>query len=150
MANDRKQSNVGLALFVGMAVGAVAGLFMAPKSGKENREEARKKLEELKKSWENGSMQKKVEETFGEISDESMKMYQTAQEELIKRMDTVKDLTDTAAYEEMVTSVVKWVQEKMGMSGEEADVKGRKLAKALKEEVKKRPAKRKPAITTKK
>lgn len=132
--NDRRKSNPGLTLFVGMALGAVAGLFLAPKSGKENREEAKKKLKDLQKSWESGDMQKQVQDIFGDVSNESMKMYKQAQDELTKRMESMKELTDRKTYEDMVSSVVTWVQDTMGMKGEEAEKKAKKLEKKMKDQ----------------
>jgi gas vesicle protein len=134
MNQDRKQSNLGLGLFIGMAIGAVAGIFMAPKSGKQNREEAAKKLKDLQKSWDTGELQKQVQDIFGDVSDESMKMYKQAQDELTRRMESMKELSDKKTYEDMVSSVVTWVQDSMGMKGEEAEKKAKKLEKKMKEE----------------
>jgi gas vesicle protein len=117
-----------------MAIGAVAGIFMAPKSGKQNREEAAKKLKDLQKSWDTGELQKQVQDIFGDVSDESMKMYKQAQDELTRRMESMKELSDKKTYEDMVSSVVTWVQDSMGMKGEEAEKKAKKLEKKMKEE----------------
>lgn len=145
MNQDRKQSNLGLGLFIGMAIGAVAGIFMAPKSGKQNREEAAKKLKDLQKSWESGDLQKQVQDIFGDVSEESMKMYKQAQDELTRRMEGMKELSDKKTYEDMVSSVVTWVQDSMGMKGEEAEKKAKKLEKKMKEEYEEHVDKKKTA-----
>ena len=145
MNQDRKQSNLGLGLFIGMAIGAVAGIFMAPKSGKQNREEAAKKLKDLQKSWESGDLQKQVQDIFGDVSDESMKMYKQAQDELTRRMEGMKELSDKKTYEDMVSSVVTWVQDSMGMKGEEAEKKAKKLEKKMKDEYEEHVDKKKTA-----
>lgn len=49
-----KQGNSFLAgLLAGAAVGSIAALLLAPKSGKETREDLRKKLEDLEKEFDN-------------------------------------------------------------------------------------------------
>lgn len=45
------KSKFGLGLILGIVGGALAGLFLSPKSGQENREAIAKKIEELKKTY---------------------------------------------------------------------------------------------------
>lgn len=102
---DNKKSRFGIGLVVGTILGALAGLFLAPQSGKETREAVLKKVEELKKELEKMEIDKKVKEIWGEVSEEGIKMYKAAQKNLVKKLDMLQDKWDQLDKEKYLTMV---------------------------------------------
>lgn len=130
--DNRNKSRFGIGLLLGATLGALAGVFLAPKSGKENREDAMKKWQELQDSWQRGEMKAKVQEIFGDVSEESVRLYKLATDELLRRMKELK-LSDRQTYDEIVTSVMEWLRTKMAMD-QTTEEKAEKLEKKLKDE----------------
>jgi gas vesicle protein len=108
--NNQKNSKMGLGLVLGVVLGAIGGVFLAPKSGKENREAAAKRIGEVKELIESGEMKKKIEEVFGEISEESVRVYNNALEEVMNRVEKMKTMT-AEDYAEVVQTVIDKVKE---------------------------------------
>lgn len=106
-----RKSNMGAGILFGAAVGFIAGLFMAPKSGKETRDQVAKKLKELKRALDDGELRERVEDMFGEVTDEGMKMYKNARKTLIKKLDEMKDDVDFDAYKNIVDDVVETIRD---------------------------------------
>lgn len=135
-----KQSNFGVGLAIGAAIGAVTALFLSPKSGKENRELAKMKFAEVKKFIESKEAEKKIQEIFGNADAQSKKIYANMQKEMSVRMDEVKEAInnfDTKKYTVIANDILKAVQEKVEMSQEKAD-KAKKYLVDMMEE--KKPA----------
>jgi gas vesicle protein len=113
MADGQRSSKFGLGLVFGMITGALAGLFLAPKSGKENREAVAKKITELRELLEEKEIDKKVQEIFGEVTAEAKELYLKVKEELINRLAELKeslDKIDREKYLNMVEEVMKTVR----------------------------------------
>jgi len=108
--NNQKNSKMGLGLVLGVVVGAIGGIFLAPKSGKENREAAAKKIGEVKDLIESGEMKKKIEDVFGEISEESVRVYNDVRDEVMNRIEHMKNMT-AEDYAEVVQTVIDKVKE---------------------------------------
>jgi len=128
--NNRKNSRFGVGLIVGIAAGALAGIFMAPKSGKENRKMAAKKLKELKEKLESGELEEQVRKTFGDTTDQLTKFYQDTRTEVLKRMNEMGENMNANDYVQMVKDVITKAREKQGVSEKEAH----KMQKYLEEE----------------
>jgi gas vesicle protein len=111
--NDQKKSNFGLGVLIGAALGSAAAFFFSPNSGKENREMAMKKLEELKKLLKNKSLDEIVTEIFGKVSEEGKHLYTLAREEMNERLDMMKESVeniDRDKYVQLVDDVIERVK----------------------------------------
>ncbi len=87
--NMKKSSGFGSGLMFGAVLGGIAALFFSPKSGKENREVARKKAEELQRYLKDEKIDERVQELFGEVSDEARKAYQQIRPQLAQKIAEV-------------------------------------------------------------
>ncbi len=104
-----KDSKFSTGLLIGAILGGLSAFFLSPKTGKENRKLLAKKVKELQDSFDDINIQAKVEEIFGDVTDESMKMYKSAQKDLSKRLEEVKGKIedfDQDKYIAMVEEVV--------------------------------------------
>ncbi len=110
MDNDQKKpSKFGLGLVLGTVLGGLAAFFLSPGSGKENREAVLKKIKELKDQIEDMEIDKKVQEIWGEVSDEGRKVYKQARKEVLMRLDEYQEKWedfDKEKYMKMVGEVV--------------------------------------------
>lgn len=123
MVSNKKSSRFGLGILLGMVVGAIAGIFMAPKSGKENKEAVFKKLQQLKKELQDAEIDKKVKEIYGDVTEKSLELYAKTRKELVKRLDDIKERVeeiDTDKYIEMVEDVVERVRKETDETVERA------------------------------
>ena len=107
---NKDGSKMGLGLLIGMVVGAVGGIFLAPKSGKENRDTVAKKLSEMKEMMESGEMREKIQGIFGDLSDESVRLYSNARDVVLNGIEDVKNM-DSDDYAHMVQNVIDKVKE---------------------------------------
>lgn len=146
-----KKGNFGVGLAIGAAIGAVAALFLSPKSGKENRDIAKKKFEEVKKFIESKEAEKKIQEIFGDVNGQTKKIYANMQKEMSARMDEVKEAinnVDTRKYSQIASDILKAVQEKVEVSQEKAEQAKKYLVDMM--EQKKKTADREVKKTEKK
>lgn len=105
-----KKSHLGLGMILGAVAGAVAGLFLAPKAGKELREDAMKMYKKLQKD-DPKVMAKKI---FGDVSEESQKFVKRAYEDLSVQLADLKNTSskiDTNKYKEAVKNVVTTIKD---------------------------------------
>ena len=119
--NNKKSSNFGVGLLIGSVLGGIAALFLSPKSGKENREIVSQKIHDLKIMVEEKKVQQKVEEIYGEATEEGTKLYTMARDEMNTRLDELKktmDEIDMARYKEIVNDVMDRVKKDSKDSGE--------------------------------
>jgi gas vesicle protein len=99
-------------LFLGAIAGATAGVLLAPKSGKETREDLKKMAEEYQ--------------------DKAMDMYATAKKTVEKKMTNLKmagKKLDQAKYMELVTEVVDEIKKDGKVTAEAAKSMGDQLKK---------------------
>ncbi|MEN9328716.1 MAG: YtxH-like protein [Candidatus Parcubacteria bacterium] len=113
-----KKSKFGIGLFIGAVAGVLTGLLVAPKAGKKTREELAKKLKQLRKSVEDGELPERVKEVFGDVSDESIRLYKNAKKNLIKKLDEISDDIDFEKYKKIVTDVISGLSDGAKTSGE--------------------------------
>lgn len=119
-------------MVIGAVVGAVAGLFLAPKSGKELREDTVDLYNKLKDK----DPDEVVKEIFGKVTDESREIYEHAHKHLAEQLSDLKDNyknIDKSKYAEVVSDVVNHVKEEHDLP--EAELKT--LGKHLNEDFKK-------------
>lgn len=103
---SNKNAKLGLGIIIGTVIGAVAGMLLSPGSGEENRKKLAVRLKKLKKMMDEGELEGYLRDKYGDVSQEGVKLYKQAREELIKRIDEVKDDIDQEKYDELVTRVV--------------------------------------------
>ncbi len=110
MADNKKSSQFGLGLLVGALAGALAGIFYAPKSGKQNRKEAAKRFEDLKKKLAEMNLEKKVKEIFGSVTAETKELYFSAAKELLEKVAELKERVheiNPKKYQQLVDEVIE-------------------------------------------
>lgn len=113
------KSKLGLGLALGAVLGGVAAFFLSPKTGKENREMAKEKLEEWKKRFENKSAHDVAKEIFGQATDEGRKIYERTQELLNGKLDELKSKVeeiDQDKYKDVVKEVIAKVQKEKNVT----------------------------------
>lgn len=110
MAEQKKSGlGLGLGIVIGTVVGGLTALFLAPKSGKQNRKEVAKKLNQLRKLLHDKELHKKVKEIFGEATAEATNIYVQAKEWLIEELAQMKEAIeniDKEKYEKAVNKVM--------------------------------------------
>lgn len=164
MAN--KKSKIGLGLLLGATAGAVAGLFLAPKTGKELRKDAKdlsdkakKFADEYKKKLEKEEPAEAAKIVFGDVTDTSVAFMQKANKELSEELGILKEkysTIDKKKYSEAVKNLMDSYKADKALP--EGSLK--KLAAYLEKDAKvlvsrpkttkkKAPAKKKPAAKKK-
>ena len=153
------KSKFGLTLALGALLGGAAAFFLTPKSGKENRELAKKKWAELHLAIKTKSKEEIVKEIFGTASKEGKKLYDIAQKEMNTRLDQLKEKypdIDKGKYMGVVNDVVGRLKEEkeatkdrltdltdfLKSRWEYVSEEGKKDLKKAKEPAKKKPAKK--------
>ncbi len=94
---ERKQflQNVALGAAVGVTVGAVAGVLLAPKSGKETREDVVKAVKELPDKAKEGieTVKEKIEEVKKNVSEKAEEVKNSDTEKGEKKIEEAKNVT---------------------------------------------------------
>ena len=127
---DKKSSGFGIGLVLGAVGGALAGLFLAPKSGKAMRKDAQKKYKELGKLLKDKEVDKKIKEIYGKVTVEGKKLYLEVKEELMVALANLKDSIEDIDRDTYVKKVEEVVKNLKKTSAESADT-----VKKLKEEL---------------
>jgi gas vesicle protein len=116
-----QQSKFGIGLVVGTVLGGLAALLFTPTTGKETREMAAKKLKELQAMIEEGKIDDKVREIFGDVTSDSVKLYAQSREILLARLDEMKkkvEVIDKGKYMAIVDEIVSKSKSDMKVPGE--------------------------------
>lgn len=104
-----QKSNFGVGIAIGAILGGVVAFFMSPRSGKENRDLAKKKIGEFKKMINDKKIDEAVKEIYGSVTEEGKKFYAMARKEIdIKLSDLQKNLKDIdqSKYKQIVMDTV--------------------------------------------
>lgn len=112
-----------LAGLIGTLAGAVGGILLAPKSGKETRKDIVKLALDLNRKikTEASETKQRVKDIYGEASDEAMRKYKAVRDAVVSRVASLKTAgtsIDKDKYEKVVDEVVasfKGVGVKMGI-----------------------------------
>ncbi|MDA1316843.1 MAG: hypothetical protein O3B87_02345 [bacterium] len=108
------KSKFGATLLIGALLGGIAAFFLSPKSGKENREMAKKKWAQLHLTLKTKTKEEIVKELFGSVTEQGKKLYEMAQKEMNSRLDTLKEKypdIDKGKYMDVVKEVLTRLQE---------------------------------------
>lgn len=108
--NDDKKTGFGTGILIGAIAGALAALFLTPKTGKEMREEASKKLKELNEQLESGELQDRATQVFGDAKEESMKIYSKAREQLVTKYNEFQEM-DPEQKKAFINDIIQNIQE---------------------------------------
>ncbi|OGK38487.1 hypothetical protein A3F03_03275 [Candidatus Roizmanbacteria bacterium RIFCSPHIGHO2_12_FULL_41_11] len=109
-----KKSNFGLGVMLGTIIGGLTAFFLSPKSGPENREMAKAKIAALKKTLEEHKVPEKLQEIYGEVTDEGKKAFLIAKKELEKKLSQLEESfanMDKEKYLKLVDEAMKKVKE---------------------------------------
>lgn len=149
MVMDQKNNRFGIGLVIGSVIGGLAAFLLSPKSGKENRDMLNKKMDDWKKMWESGELEKRVNDIFGEVSEDTVQMYATTREKVMQGIDQMKHM-DGDDYAKLVQKVIDDVKKHAKVKAEqiiklqeslirdwpelkeEVEKEGKKLAKDVK------------------
>ncbi len=96
--NNDGGKKFGLGVIIGAIIGALAGLFLAPKSGKELKEDVAKGVDELKRKYKSGELQKEIKREIsrrvGEIKGRvTQSQYAQIVDEVIGKMRKSREIT---------------------------------------------------------
>ena len=86
MAYDEKKNGYGVGMMIGLAIGVLTGLFMAPKSGKENRKTAAKKFKEFMDDMPTDDLRKRADDVLEDVQKRAKKLTGDVEEEVEERM----------------------------------------------------------------
>lgn len=117
---DLKKSDMvkaaGVGAMFGVIVGALIGLFNAPKKGEELREDVKKTLNEMKGRLSETSeeLQMHVKKSFGTITSETLELYADVKQEIIDRVKTGKKDLEKQDYNKIVDDVVSSFKKERG------------------------------------
>jgi len=100
-----------LGVLIGTIVGGLTAFFLSPKSGKENREEVLKKIQELKKQIEKMEIDKKVKEIYGEVTEDGKKVLLKAKKQLLIKVDDLQKKWEEFNYEKYLKMVEETIEE---------------------------------------
>ncbi len=130
--NNQKKSGLGIGILIGTILGGITALFLSPQSGKQNRKEVAKKLNQLKKLFHDTEIDKKVKEIFGEVTEEAKNIYVQAKEWLIEELAQLKEAVeniDKEKYTEAVEQVMQKVQKEVKKDVKEMEKLKKQLMK---------------------
>lgn len=88
--NNSNNSGSLLALAVGLGIGAIAGILLAPAEGAKTRAALAKKVEEWAKNVENSEQYRQIKRVFGNISAASIELYDRIQQEVIRNVEEMR------------------------------------------------------------
>lgn len=135
------KSNAGafaVGAVVGLAAGATAMFFLAPRSGKASRKMVAHRIEEIKDYTQDATeeINRRVKEVFGEVNDITKALYGDARKlwtKQVKTLNTSWDQIDKDKYNEMIDNVMVSLKDSKKYSADELN----KVKRYLTTEVKK-------------
>ena len=95
------------AFVTGLVIGTLTAFFLSPRSGKENRELAQKKLQELEKLLQEKGVDKKVKEIFGSVSEQTSQLYKDVRAETLKNVASLKGSLEEIKQQDYFVAVEK-------------------------------------------
>lgn len=111
MSNQDSSSKFSIGLALGIIGGALAAFFLTPTTGEENRKKAEEALQKIKKMTEEGTLDDKAREIFGEATVEGSRLIAESKKELVARIDALKGKLETFDKEKFTKLVNQTVAE---------------------------------------
>ncbi|OGK57142.1 hypothetical protein A3J15_00150 [Candidatus Roizmanbacteria bacterium RIFCSPLOWO2_02_FULL_38_10] len=102
---NKKSSKFGLGLIFGMISGAVAGLLLAPKTGKKMRKELSKAANEIRDRLEESDIKTTVREIFDDVTEKSFEIFEDSMDTLSTKLSEVSEKWQTIDKEKYSTAV---------------------------------------------
>lgn len=121
MTNQKSSSKLGLGVVIGAVTGVVAGLVLAPKSGKKLRSDVAKRAREIRKKMEENNVDEVVQNIFDDVSDKTIAIYNTAKDMISEKLAEVTEpisKIDKNKYSKVVSDVVNVVRKDKGVAEE--------------------------------
>lgn len=125
MSDQKKSGNFGLGVIFGAVVGAVTALFLTPTTGEENRKRALEMYEKVKQMVQEGEVEEKARELFGDVTEEGMRLIAEVRSEILARLDEIK--TDVEAFDEQ--KFTKYVEDTVATVGERVKASAKDVEK---------------------
>jgi len=107
--DNQKKSKFGLGLLIGSIIGGVIALFFAPKSGKELRENVKKKIKQLEDFLKEKEVDKKAKKIIQDLSEEAKMWYEKAKSWLIKELAALKKKVEDINWQDYQKAVSKTI-----------------------------------------
>lgn len=124
MKNQEKSSKFGLGMIVGLISGALAGLFLAPKSGRRLRANVLKKARQIRKQLEDTNVDEVINEIFENVSEQSRTLFfqikDTISVQLAELQESVENI-DKEKYLRVVRSVLDQFREKKELTEDQIE-----------------------------
>jgi len=130
--DNQKKSKFGLGLILGSLIGGVTALFFAPKSGKELREDVKKKIMQLEKLLEEKEIDKKAKKLVEDLSEEAKGWYEKAKTWLIEELAQLKKEVENINwqdYQKAVAKTISRIKKEVKKEGKEIEAIRKKLLK---------------------
>ena len=128
--DNQKKSRFGLGLLIGSIIGGITALFFAPKSGKELREDVKKKMRELEKLLEEKEIDKKAKKLVEDLSEEAKVWYEKAKTWLIEELAQLKkevEKINWQDYQKAVAKIISRLKKEAKKEGKEIEVIRKRL-----------------------
>lgn len=130
MSDNKSSGKFGLGLLFGALAGAVATFFLTPSTGEENRKKAMEIYDEIKNLAEEGKLDDKAKELFGDVTEEGKRLIAEARLEMLAKLEELKSEMETFDK----TKFVKFVDETIASVGARVKASASEMEK-LKESV---------------
>ena len=121
---SNKSSKFGLGLILGAVTGAIATFFLTPTTGEENRKKAVELYEKVKEMAEDGKLDEKAQELFGEVTEEGKRLIAEVRSEVLTKLDELKSemgTFDKVKFTKFVDSTIAQVGDRVKASSEQME-----------------------------
>jgi gas vesicle protein len=130
--DNKNKSRFGLGLLIGSIIGGLTALFFAPKSGKELREDVKKKIKELERLLAEKELDKKAKKMMEELSEEAKVLYEKAKTWLIEELAQLKKEVENINwqdYQKTVAKIISRLKKEAKKEGKEIEAVRKRLLK---------------------
>src|SRR3989338_5593642 len=120
------KSKIGIGVVIGAVAGTIAGLFLAPKAGRDLQKDAKKIYDDLKDKDPNVV----IKQVFGVVSKESQELYKASKERLADELADLKEnykTIDSAKYAKIVGDVVAHIKDEHNLPEDQLKALGTHL-----------------------
>ncbi len=133
MTEQKKSSKFGLGIIVGLISGAVAGVFLAPKTGKKMRADLTKKAKQIRNMLKDADPEIIISDIFDEVTEKSTSVYNEVKDMLSEKLADLAESAqaiDKGKYLQVVRAIIDELRGRQKMTEEQLD----KVKKHLEED----------------